>query len=767
MSSQLAAALIAHKLPLLATYGQTETCGYVLGGRIAQQCMHAAMLPISPSVGFQLASDGAHPHSLGEREEGAELLLFGCASARSAQARDGVVAPTSRDSASELYSKAAPHPTGDLFRLVDVGGVTMLEFVCRSDDVLLLTSGEMSNPLLIELTLFECCSDDFSAFCVLGNGLPRPVLVAELRDAAAPSPTVVESLAAAIAHVNRIVPSYSTLRAEHVIVVSPLLHQPLPRSVKGQVRRAELHHRFARQLQLWFGDAGVELSSDEAAEAGCLLGCLRGSADVRTAAGSSSPTAEGAVVGVSVDSLQLTSSSHQPVAAGGEVVAHIYMIAMSLVLLHHMTKLKEGCAQCGRGLLALEALGEAVAMPTFCVLAGISDQRQPTASAMRKLAVKTTVLFGISLYITYFSSLPDNVHWFYRYMIFGINKGMQKAPYREYFVMHTWFLIALPAWRLLHAALRSFGWERALPALGVLIHFGCWGNNCRWPFLRHPHDLEDSVVAYGYFSGSRFLKSIATSLPQNDLSVIAPFTLFYATLPSLMPRDFPTRIPNPFKHVRQPLQTPFNNVRVQAFARGFWAVGLLAMLAVFSDPALRHMTDLAFWHSKRAYGCEKSVFPPRLLVVRTDALTPCGQNGVGAWSFSGFALDAVGVALSTLGIVGLAAVVPRFRTAWTEAGERTFAVYILHLYVLPAVEVPFTAFAQVIAHAIHPEAVAPVALIGAVVLCRALALPLLELHYFAPFFEFVSKLCDRCITYVRLSWAPRKVLPAEHEPLIG
>lgn len=116
-----------------------------------------------------------------------------------------------------------------------------------------------------------------------------------------------------------------------------------------------------------------------------------------------------------------------------------------------------------------------------------------------------------------FCIVDAQAHWFYRYVLFASNRGTGKAPYREYFVMHTWFMIALPVWRFLHATLRSLGLRSLLPGLCILCHFGCWGNNCRWPFLRHPHEFEESFAAYGYFGGSRTSKAFAAVLPQNDL----------------------------------------------------------------------------------------------------------------------------------------------------------------------------------------------------------------------------------------------------------
>jgi len=760
LSAHTATTLRSYGIPLLATYGQTETCAYALVGRLDETESYAAMLPLSPHVSYLLRQNvpsNVHGHAmLGI----GELVLVGYFGAR----RSAALAT----SAPESERVAQYYSTGDLFKEVVVDGQRMLEHVCRADDVLAHTSGEMTNPIPIEAAIIGVCAEHFSCVCLIGSALPRPVLVTELQYGLEMSPSAEAALHAGILEANRASPAYSAIRAEYVITVAPPRHAPLPRTAKGNVRRGATHRRFAHQLARWFGEAGVPQDVLESLEdENCILGCQISRDGLQSEEQSFQRESTRNAPGVDMDSLQ---GSVQVTPSTNWVVAsHMYLVAMSLVLLHHMTKLKESCGHFGRGLNALEAFGEAAAMPSFCLLAGVSDNRQPSAAAMRKLAATTSILFAICLYVAYYSSVPDHVHWFYRHMVFGANRGMQKAPYREYFVMHTWFMLALPVWRCLNAAARTLGIKRALPAVGVLIHFGCWGNNCRWPLLRHPHDFEESVAAYGYFSGSRWLKAFAAWLPQNDLSVIGPFTLFYATLPYLMPSDFPYSLPNPFANACGRAWTNVTYNVSRAATRTLWLVSLSALLAVFSDPALLDVTGKALWHSKRAYGCDVSVFPPRALVVRADTLAPCGNGSAGSWSFRALLLDGVGVVLSLVGVLGLAALVPRHRTTWTEAGERTFAVYILHPYILPAVEVPISALAQVAAEAIHPEAVAPIAFLCAIVLCRALALPVLELLQIGKCASWTTAAIERCLFEARKisqgkTWTRAST---EQQPLMG
>ena len=144
------------------------------------------------------------------------------------------------------------------------------------------------------------------------------------------------------------------------------------------------------------------------------------------------------------DSLQLVASTGTDMATGGEATdaarartatAHLYLGCMALVILHHLPKVREGCARCGVGMGALELFGEAVAMPAFATLAGTRD-RALSPAALRRAALETSVLLGGALLVVYSASLSERVWWFYRYMIFPVNKGSLKAPSREYFHMH-------------------------------------------------------------------------------------------------------------------------------------------------------------------------------------------------------------------------------------------------------------------------------------------------------------------------------------------
>ena len=265
-------------------------------------------------------------------------------------------------------------------------------------------------------------------------------------------------------------------------------------------------------------------------------------------------------------------------------------------------------------------------MPAFATFAGALDLSLPSARAMRIVAVHASLSLGGALLLAHVSGVSTRVWWMYRFLVFAPNRGVLKAPAKEYFTMHYWFMVALPTWRLVHALLRSLGWQRALPLLSLLLHFCCVGANCHWPFLRHPHELATSAGALSGYYGGGVMRALAAALPQNDLSVIPPYFLFYAAVPAVMPRGFPCTLPEPT--LPQRLQTLLQRRRIdgQTISRGLWVCVLLTLLASCActvantdtamDPAdganLRAILEASLYHTKRAYGCSKNVFPPRL-----------------------------------------------------------------------------------------------------------------------------------------------------------
>ena len=744
-------ALPAHCPPVLAasgvllccTYGQTELAGPVLFGKPGGD---PDLLRPFVSVSYRLDRD----ESIDGEDEGELALLHNASATPGYLTYPGTPQYRRLAGTSTRVAKVAgterggdttvEYLTGDRFRLERRDDGEWLRYLCRKDDLLVHTSGEMSNPNPSEQAVLAACAPILTeGGCVMcGNHMPRPCLVLELDDMSHASPHAtadVEMILGALRAANARQPSYSAVLPQLVWLVPPA---SLPRTVKGAIQRTVVE-RMMRDDQMPRGSVRGLVPRAQAPT--LELDVADGGADEWA------------------DSLQHAASHGRDGGAGGSstaagslqvVVSHIYLVGMALVILHHLPKVREGCAAgCGVGMGALELFGEAVAMPAFATLAGVRDRALRTPAEMRRAALQTGLLLGTALAVAHFTGVAARVWWFYRYLVFSTNRGALKAPAREYFLMHLWFMLALPAWRLAHAALFSAGWRSALPPTAALLHFACWGANCRWPFVRHPHELDASIASMGLYSHMPWLRTLAAALPQNDVSVAAPYFFYYATLPALLPAGFPLALPPP------PHPIWLRGISRARLARALWVVVCFALLAACACAAtlpsaataalpvatpssnatlatvvatahnLRTLLEASFYHSKRAYGCTGTVFPPRPLVLATDAARPCGgTDGAGGWSVRGVLLDALGTTLSSIGVIGVAASVPRAPTSWTAVGSQTLSVYLLHLYVLPAVDYPLSYLVQAAAYFGHPETAAPAALLGSLLVMRALAMPL-------------------------------------------
>ena len=261
LPAHVPASLAAHSVRLLATYGQTETAGYVLGGAVGDVRSPMRLQPTAaPEVCAELEmSEGASiaaEATFKAASEG-ELVLRGCGSAvRSVQSDGGAGGQAASDLA--VYC-SDPHRTGDIFAFVGAPvrrphhlGQSQpistdlepphLEHRCRVDDVLAHTSGEMTNPIPLEAHLLSSVASTVSCACVLGDGLSRPVAVVETHvhvDTA--DEAVAAAVAAAVRAANASVAPYSRMLPAQLLLVAPGDgHPPLPRTAKGTAKRREV-----------------------------------------------------------------------------------------------------------------------------------------------------------------------------------------------------------------------------------------------------------------------------------------------------------------------------------------------------------------------------------------------------------------------------------------------------------------------------------------------------------------------------------------------
>jgi hypothetical protein len=139
--------------------------------------------------------------------------------------------------------------TGDRFARVSMCGQEWLLYRCRQDDLLVHTSGEMTNPLPIEQAFQAAAPGLVALACCVGDGLPRPLLLAELLaplEPNGPDEATRNELRAALSTANGTQPAYSRVQPQHVMLLSP---GQLPRTVKGSAQRGEASKQYAAELR--------------------------------------------------------------------------------------------------------------------------------------------------------------------------------------------------------------------------------------------------------------------------------------------------------------------------------------------------------------------------------------------------------------------------------------------------------------------------------------------------------------------------------------
>ncbi|KAJ8600114.1 hypothetical protein CTAYLR_003475 [Chrysophaeum taylorii] len=145
-----------------------------------------------------------------------------------------------------LAEKKEWHRTGDVFeRVTTKGGVEGLRHVMRVDDVILLCTGEMFNPVPFEAAIPCRC-------VVLGQNRPSPFLVVETTT----TTTTTEEdsfLWSLVEKANSREVEYARIRKGHVLKV-----ERLPRSAKGNVVRPQAEALFKTQLDALAEKAEIE-----------------------------------------------------------------------------------------------------------------------------------------------------------------------------------------------------------------------------------------------------------------------------------------------------------------------------------------------------------------------------------------------------------------------------------------------------------------------------------------------------------------------------
>ena len=114
----------------------------------------------------------------------------------------------------------------------------------RIDDIIVLSNGEMFNPLPMEGAVAAC--PDLTGCLVFGQGRFHSGLLAELKEPDTPRAQLITSLELYVEEANRLCPDYARLSLEHIIFALP--EKPLPRAPKGTIQRSKANHLYQSEI---------------------------------------------------------------------------------------------------------------------------------------------------------------------------------------------------------------------------------------------------------------------------------------------------------------------------------------------------------------------------------------------------------------------------------------------------------------------------------------------------------------------------------------
>ena len=238
LSTEVSEVLGRHGVTVACTYGQTELAGPVMFG---QPGGDPNVLRPFRGVSYELI------RGPGDGEGEGQLVLLG----NHSTTRGYLALSSDPKSAAYRENTSGRYNTSDRFVTVEdplAGqGGTWLRYLCRGDDLLVHTSGEMSNPLPTETAVTGHCASYVGAASMIGTNLPRPLLLVELQRGV--EPTDEEMLAVlrqGVDAANALQPAYSRVLPQHVML---LPFDALPKTVKGGVQRAKAEAAFAQEVR--------------------------------------------------------------------------------------------------------------------------------------------------------------------------------------------------------------------------------------------------------------------------------------------------------------------------------------------------------------------------------------------------------------------------------------------------------------------------------------------------------------------------------------
>lgn len=228
-------------------YGQTESPGIQLvtipGAKASELSLFLPPWPCA-SVSLLDAETG------NEDAEKGELIIKGIECSSPGYLKDGVLRP-----GSSRKDSRGRHSTSDVFEWVTaVDGTRCLKHANRTDDVILLSTGEMFNPVQLEASILnyglKTCNLKTVRSVVLGDKRSAAFLVVELgADETATAEAATELLQPGLDKANLDEAEYARIKKGHLLVLAPAHgDKPLPTSIKGNVVRKLAESELAERL---------------------------------------------------------------------------------------------------------------------------------------------------------------------------------------------------------------------------------------------------------------------------------------------------------------------------------------------------------------------------------------------------------------------------------------------------------------------------------------------------------------------------------------
>jgi len=319
LPTAVATRLVEAGIRVRTHYGQTEAPGMrLLTVEGAAPDELAVMRPLGP---VEISLDGGG-------DEG-ELLIRRCGAASPGYLAAGALVPGKTDA-------SGWHRTGDVFRRTRArNGADGLRFASRVDDVILLSTGEMFNPVPMETSILDYARRhgiDVDRLVVLGSDHAAPFLVVESAEALKTKRAADElqrELWPGVEAANEAEVAYARVKRGHVLVATG---ERLPVSAKGNVIRPRAEKAFAEQLSQLAeqaASAGVDWAALEKAAAAAGYGD-----DVEAYATERGIKAEDLAV-FGVDSLGIRSLTSRSVVEAERVADNIKAWTVTCVVVNH------------------------------------------------------------------------------------------------------------------------------------------------------------------------------------------------------------------------------------------------------------------------------------------------------------------------------------------------------------------------------------------------------------------------------------------------